>query len=136
MAAESFVTLAEYRLDAQDDKTPDELVEAMLSQQSAKLRAKLGRAASRVSKSEDAKALARYLVVDSSKKRLVRPTFEGVGEVEGATQASFTAGGFQSSYTLQNPSGAAYFDLDTLATLKQLLGCGQQLGTIMPRGLR
>lgn len=134
--ATSYATVAEYRLDMADDKTSDERIEAMLAQQSAKLRAEIPAwAVKRLAKNEDALLLARTLVTDASAKRLVTPSFEGVGEVAGATQASFSANGFSTSYQLQNPSGAAYWDMTTLADFKRLLGCSQTAGTILPGGL-
>lgn len=129
----AYADVSEYREDTGDEDTAESRVTAVLAQQSAKLRAELGDGAdARIAKSEDAQALARLLVVDAARKQLVRPSFDGVGEVDGATTASFTANGFQSSYTLQNPSGTAYFDRSTLVALKRLLGCGQAVGTVLP----
>lgn len=130
MAAYADVT--EYREDSGDESTSDSRVTAVLAQQSAKLRAELGSRAAGIAKSEDAQALARLLVTDAARKCLVAPSFEGVGEVAGATQASFTANGFQGSYTLQNPSGTAYFDRSTLKALKRLLGGSQRMGAVAP----
>lgn len=134
---DAYADVSEYREDTGDEDTADSRVSAVLAQQSAKLRAELGAASKRIDADEDARALARLLVTDAARKCLVRPSFDGVGEVDGATQASFTANGFQSSYTLQNPSGTAYFDRSTLRALKRLLGCGQGIGTVYPgRGWR
>ena len=128
----AYADVSEYREDTGDEDTADSRVTAVLAQQSAKLRAELGAASKRIDADEDARAIARLLVTDAARKCLVRPSFDGVGEVDGATTASFTANGFQGSYTLQNPSGAAYFDRSTLVALKRLLGCGQAIGTVLP----
>ena len=128
----AFADVSEYREDSGDDSTPESRVASVLAQQSAKLRAELGSRTALIAGNEDAEALARLLVTDAARKCLVAPSFEGVGEVAGATQASFTANGFQGSYTLQNPSGTAYFDRSTLKALKRLLGGSQRMGTIAP----
>ncbi len=128
----AFADVQDYRDATGDESTRDTRVATVLAQQSAKLRAELGSLAAGIDGNEDAGALACLLVVDAAKKCLVAPSFEGVGEVAGATQASFTANGFQGSYTLQNPSGAAYFDRATLKALKRLLGGSQRMGTIAP----
>ena len=128
----AFADVSEYREDSGDESTPDSRVVSVLAQQSAKLRAELGSRAAIIAGNEDAEALARLLVTDAARKCLVAPSFEGVGEVAGATQASFTANGFQGSYTLQNPSGTAYFDRSTLKALKRLLGGSQRMGMLAP----
>ena len=128
----AFADVSEYREDSGDESTPDSRVVSALAQQSAKLRAELGSRAALIDGNEDAEALARLLVTDAARKCLVAPSFEGVGEVAGATQASFTANGFQGSYTLQNPSGTAYFDRSTLKALKRLLGGSQRGGMLAP----
>ncbi len=129
----SYATVAEYVTDTGDETTDAARVLSVLTQQSAKLRAVLGReAAARIEGDEDAEALARLLVTDAARKCLVAPSFDGVGEVAGATQASFTANGFQGSYTLQNPSGAAYFDRATLKALKKLTGATQKARLFCP----
>lgn len=128
----AFADVSEYREDSGDESTPDSRVVSVLAQQSAKLRAELGSRAALIAGNEDAEALARLLVTDAARKCLVAPSFEGVGEVAGATQASFTANGFQGSYTLQNPSGTAYFDRSTLKALKRLLGGSQRMGMLAP----
>ena len=128
----AFADVSQYREDSGDESTDDARVASVLAQQSAKLRAELGGRAGRIAGNEDAEALARLLVTDAARKCLVAPSFEGVGEVAGATQASFTANGFQGSYTLQNPSGTAYFDRSTLKALKRLLGGSQRMGTLAP----
>ena len=128
----SYATVPEYREDTGDESSAEARVSSVLAQQSAKLRAELGSRAAGIDGSDDAKALARLLVTDAARKSLVAPSFEGVGEVAGATQASFTANGFQGSYTLQNPSGTAYFDRSTLKALKRLLGGSQRMGMLAP----
>ena len=127
----SYATVDEYRLDSGDSETSDERVTAVLAQQSAKLRAVAGIKA-KTTLTEDALAICRLLVTDAARKALKAPTIDGLGTVEGVTQTSFTANGFQGSYTLQNPSGVAYFDRDTLRALRRLLGTSQQCGTICP----
>lgn len=129
----SYASPEDYRTGTGDEASDDARILAVLAQQSAKLRAVLGRdAAARIEGDEDAEALARLLVTDAARKCLVAPSFDGVGEVAGATQASFTANGFQGSYTLQNPSGAAYFDRATLKALKRLVGATQRAGAFCP----
>ena len=127
----SYATVEQYRVDTLDESSDEARVMAVLEQQSAKLRATLGIGESRAL-SGDAATLARLLVTDAARKQLVPPSFEGVGEVAGATQTSFTAKGFQGSYTLANPSGSAYFDRSNLAALRKLLGRGQRIGVVCP----
>lgn len=127
----SYATVEQYRVDTLDESSDEARVTAVLEQQSAKLRAMLGIGESRAL-SGDAATLARLLVTDAARKQLVPPSFEGVGEVAGATQTSFTANGFQGSYTLANPSGSAYFDRSNLAALRKLLGRGQRIGIVCP----
>lgn len=128
----AYATVEQYRLDTGDEETDEARVEATLAQQSAKLRAELGRAAARIAGDEDAESIARLLVTDAARKCLVSPSVDGIGDVTGATQASFSVNGFSTSYQLQNPSGTAYFDRSTLKALRRLLGCSQQVGTICP----
>lgn len=128
----AYATVAQYREATGDETTANARIEAVLTQQSAKLRAELGVRAKGIAGNEDAESLACLLVTDAAHKSLVAPSFAGVGEVTGATQASFTANGFQGSYTLQNPSGTAYFDRATLKALKRLLGGSQRMGTFSP----
>lgn len=131
MAAEAYATVDEYRTDTGDESTPDDRVRAMLDQQSAKLRALAGISPSRTL-TEDQALLARSLVTDASRKALVPVTLEGLGDVTGATQGSFSANGFQASVQLSNPSGTAYFDRSTLAALRASLGTSQAIGTVRP----
>lgn len=128
--AAPFATVDEYRTDTGDTSTPDERVEAALSQQSAKLRALAGIAPSR-RLTEDQAELARALVTDAARKALVPPSLEGL-DMTGASQGSFSANGFQASIQLSNPSGTAYFDRSTLAALRALLGTTQAIGTVCP----
>jgi hypothetical protein len=127
----SYASVDEYRLDSGDESTSINRIESMLEQQSAKLRAAAGINAKSVL-TADALSLCRFLVIDASRKALKSPTIDGLGAVEGVTQTSFTANGFQGSYTLQNPSGTPYFDRDTLRALKKLLGTSQRCGTVLP----
>ena len=129
----AFATVDEYRIDTGDAVTDEERVAAELSRQSAKLRATLGIGRARTLEG-DAAALARDLVTDAARKKLVQPACApmGVEDLTGVSQSSFTANGFQGSFTFQNPSGTAYFDRSTLAALKRLLGCGQRIGTVCP----
>ncbi|MGO5267358.1 hypothetical protein ACTQ1D_01565 [Parafannyhessea umbonata] len=128
--AESYATVSEYRAETGDERSTDAAVAARLAQQSAKLRAK-ARIAEGRALTEDQRTLCHDLVVDACRKALVPPTLEGFGStLSGATSASFSANGFQQSVQLSNPSGAAYFDRDTLAALMASLGTGQRMGTV------
>lgn len=127
----AYATVAEYRLDSGDETTASERIEVALAQQSAKLRSKARISPTRTL-TEDQAAMARFLVCDAVRKALKPTAFEGVGDVSGATQASFSANGFTSSYTLQNPSGTPYFDQDTLKALMRSLGTSQLAGTVAP----
>ena len=129
--AASYATVEEYRLDTGDQSSADERCEVVLAQQSAKLRAQ-ARIGDGEELSEDALALCRLLVTDAARKQLVPPSFSGVGVVQGATQASWSANGFSGSYSVQNPSGNAYFDRGTLAALMRLLGRSVRIGTVSP----
>lgn len=127
----AYATVAEYRLDADDSTTAEDRIAATLEQQSAKLRETL-----RISESRpmtaDQRTLARMLVTDAARKSLVKPAIDGLGDVAGVTQASFTANSFQGSYTMSNPSGSAYFDRNNLAALRRSLFGSQRIGTVMP----
>ena len=70
--------------------------------------------------------------------KVAKTVLDGLGDVAGAKQASFSANGFQGSYTLANPSGTAYFDRDTLKAFLRSLGRSQRVGSVMPSygGLR
>lgn len=129
----AFATVDEYRIDTGDATTDEERIAAELSRQSAKLRATLGMPRYR-SLTGDARELARDLVTDAARKKLVQPACApmGVEDLTGVSQSSFTANGFQGSFTYQNPSGTAYFDRSTLTALKRLLGRGQRIGTVCP----
>ncbi|MCB6312294.1 MULTISPECIES: hypothetical protein [Gordonibacter] len=134
---EAYATVEEYRLDTGDATSPDDRVASALSQQSAKLRSRAGIPRSR-SLTEDQLQLARMLVTDAVGKALKPAVLDGLGDVAGAKQASFSANGFQGSYTLANPSGTAYFDRDTLKAFLRSLGRSQRVGSVMPSygGLR
>lgn len=127
----AFATVSQYRADSGDTTSTDERIQSLLDQQSAKLRGECGISAKR-KLTDDQETLARALVTDAARKVLIPPTFGGVGDITGASQASFTANGFQSSVTLANPSGAAYFDRSMLAAFKRLLGREQRIGWVMP----
>lgn len=126
-----YATVDDYRLDSGDTTTEDDRIKVTLEQQSAKLRTALNISESRALTS-DQLILARMLVTGAARKKLVTPSIDGLGDVTGATQASFSADGFQSSYTLSNPSGSAWFDLKDLAALKRSLFGSQRCGTVMP----
>ena len=128
---EAYATVEEYRLDSGDASTPDERAEAVLLQQSAKLRAKAGITES-YELSDDQKQLARLLVTDAARKMLVSPSIDEMGDVSGVKQSSFSADGFQASYTFANASGSAYFDSDTFKAFMRSLGRSQRVGTMMP----
>lgn len=129
--ADSYATVSEYRAETGDDDTPDDRIDLVLAQQSAKLRAVLGISTTRPL-DPDQMLLAQALVVDAARKQLIPPKLEGLGNVGGFTQGSFSANGFQASVSLQNPSGTAYFDRATLAALKATLGTSQSIGTVCP----
>lgn len=131
MAAASYATVEEYRTDTGDSATPADRVESTLAKQSAKLRALAGIREGRALTADQA-ALARDLVTDAARKQLVPALVEGVGEVAGASQTSFSVNGFQQSVSFANPSGTAYFDRTSLAALRRLLGTSQRAGTISP----
>lgn len=126
----AYATVDEYRNDTGDTTSAEARVQAKLDQQSAKLRAH-ARISSTYELTNDQAELARLLVVDAVYKSLVSPSIEGV-DLAGVTQGSFTANGFQQSYTLQNPSGTSYFDRDTLKEFMRSLGRSQSIGTCMP----
>ena len=130
--ADVYATYDEYVEDTGDDASDQARAVAMLRQQSAKLRALTGiKNGQRLT--EDQALLCRELVTDSVRKALVPPTLEGFGgDLSGATTAMFSANGFQQSVTMQNPSGAAYFDRSTLGALKATLGRRQRAGYIYP----
>lgn len=129
----SYATVEEYRIDTGDTTSTDERAEAMLTQQSAKLRAECGISSERVL-TDDQAALARALVTDAARKALIPVSVDGISDITGASQASFTANGFQSSVTLSNPSGAAYFDRSMLKAFKKSLGLEQRIGYVYASG--
>ena len=135
MAALSYATVEDYRADTGDASTDEARVRSALSQQSAKLRAIVGITATR-KLTADQTELARALVTDAVRKQLVPPAIDGLGEVAGVKQGSFSANGFQASYTLANSSGSAYFDGSLLKAFKRALGPSQRVYTIMPGGIR
>lgn len=126
-----YATLEDYQTMTGDVDSPDEKVNMLLGQQSAKLRALCGISPTTLL-SDDAKTLACSLVIDATKKALMPPMVDVMGELTGVSQASFSANGFQSSYSVANPSGSAYFDKSTLAAFKKLIKQTQRIGTILP----
>ena len=74
----AFATVDEYRIDTGDAATDEERVAAELSRQSAKLRATLGMPRYR-SLTGDARELARDLVTDAARKKLVQPACAPMG---------------------------------------------------------
>ena len=131
MAAKAYATVDEYRVDTGDEATSEDRVSAVLAQQSAKLRAHVGISEGR-RLTDDQKQLARMLVTDAAGKALKPASIDGLGEVAGAKQASFSANGFQGSYTFANPSGAAYWDRDALRAFVRSLGASQRIGSVLP----
>ena len=127
---QTYATVEQYRTDTGDSTTPDDRVQAMLDQQSAKLRPLAG-IRQGLEIDGDALLLARALVTDAARKALVPPTLEGV-DMTGASSGSFSANGFSASMQLSNPSGTAYFDRSTLSALRRLLGASQRIGTVCP----
>ena len=129
----AYATVEEYRICTGDEASDDVRIESLLEQQSAKLRAecRIGRKAVLT---EEQAELARALVVDASRKALMPVTWDGVSDITGASSAAFSANGFQSSVTLSNPSGAAYFDRSTLKAFKRSLGCEQRIGYVYVGG--
>lgn len=127
----AYATVAQYRAQTGDQTTDAERVEVALDAQSAKLRGEC-RITADLELSEDAETLARFLVVDAAYKGLKTDTLTGIGPVEGVTEASFAANGFQGSYTFQNPSGASYWDGATLKAFKRLIGKTQAVGIMAP----
>ena len=127
----AFATLDEYRLDTGDSSSDDERVQAVLAQQSAKLRA-YARLSEDADLTDDQKALARLLVTDASRKALAPMSIEGVGDLSGSTEGSFSANGFEQSWKLPSPNGTAYFDRETLRAFMRSLGRSQAMGTVLP----
>lgn len=130
--SETYATVDEYRTDSGDTASPDGRVDAMLLQQSAKLRALVGITAG-MTLTDDQLAMCRMLVTDSVRKALAPQVMAGIGtNISGATQASWSANGFSASTTFANPSGSAYFDRDTLRALRRSIGTSQSVGTVIP----
>lgn len=129
--AKSYATVEEYRIDTGDTASGEARVQAMLAQQSAKLRARAG-IAETARLTEDQLMLCRALVTDACRKALVVPTMDAFGDMTGLTQGTFSANGFSGSFQTANGSGSAYFDRDTLRALLRSLGRSQGAGTIIP----
>ena len=126
-----YATVEEYRTDSGDTESSDARVTAMLAQQSAKLRARVGIAESRAL-TDDQLLMCRALVTDACRKALVKPSVDAFGDLTGLTQGTFSANGFSGSFQNANGSGAAYFDRDTLRALMRSLGTSQCAGTVIP----
>ena len=129
----AYATVEEYRAYTGDETSTDARISAFLEQQSAKLRAEC-RISEDVELTSDQLTLAKALVTDAARKALMPVSLDGVSDITGASCASFSANGFQSSVTLANPSGAAYFDRSTLKALKRSLGCEQRIGYVYVGG--
>lgn len=127
----AYATLEEYRTDTGDLASDDNRVTAMLLQQSAKLRAKVGITETQ-HLTDDQLLLCRALVTDACRKALVHPMSEVMGDMAGMTQTTFSANGFSGSWQNSNGSGSAYFDKDMLKALIKSFGRSQGVGTIMP----
>lgn len=128
----AYATVEQYRTSAGDAASSDQRVNDALEEQSAKLRALVGISSER-KLTDDQAAIARALVVDAARKQLVPPIVEGIGDVSGLKQGSFSANGFQGSWTSANPSGSAWFDGSMLKAFKRSLGCSQRAGFLMPK---
>ena len=126
-----YATVADYRLQTQDEATSNERVQSYLEEMSAELRAECGLDGTEAL-TEDQALLAKSIVCDAASHALKPPSLDGLGEIAGATQASFSANGFTGSCTLANASGAAWFDKRKVARFKRLLGKAPRIGTIMP----
>lgn len=129
MAADVYATVEDYQALTGDETTDTTRVDAMLEQQSVRLRAECG-IKSGDTLTDDETALAKALVIDSVRKAFSQTVIEGLGAVDGASSASWGANGFSSSVTFSNPSGSAYFDSRMLNELKRLLGKSQQSGMV------
>lgn len=128
----AYATVDEYREETGDYTSECGRVKALLEQQSAKLRA-CANITEDFDLSDDQQTLAHFLIIDAVRKSLVSPSFDFEGvDATGTTQGSFSANGFQQSYTLQNPSGSAYFDRDTLKAFLRTLKGSQKIGSIYP----
>lgn len=127
----AYATVEEYRSESGDTSSTDERVTSLLDQQSAKLRAKAGITNAR-KLTEDQRLLARYLVIDATRKALVVPKADGIENALGIKQYSFSANGFQTSSTFSNPSGTPFFDNDTFKAFVKSLGGTQRIGNVMP----
>lgn len=116
----AYATVEEYRAYTGDETSTDARISAFLEQQSAKLRAEC-HISEDTELTSDQTTLAKALVTDAARKALTPVSLDGVSDLMGASSASFSANGFQSSVTLANPSGAAYFDRATLKAFKKSL---------------
>lgn len=129
----SYASYDDYVLATGDD-SDESVVERMLEDLSAELRAECG-ISDDGELPGDGGIIARKLVVDAARKALVPPSIDGyAGDLTGARQASFTSNGFTQSVTLSNSTGSAWFDSRSLARLKRLLGRGQRAAMVYPYG--
>ena len=126
-----YATVADYRLQTQDSTSSNDRVSAFLERASIELRAECGLSGTETL-TEDQASLAKSIVCDAASHALKPPALGGMGEVAGASQASFSANGFTGSYTLSNASGSAWLDRKMVSRLKRLLGKSPRIGTIMP----
>lgn len=125
-----YATYQDYVAVTDDTQANPDRVNMMLEGQSAKLRATCG-IPSGTELTGDAKILARDLVVDAIRKAIA-PPLAALGDVPGATQASWSANGFTASATYSNPTGDAYFNRNLLKAFKNALGRGSVVGSIAP----
>lgn len=126
-----YATEPDYRLITLDEKSPSERVGAFLARASAELRAECGLDGTEAL-TEDQAELAKAIVCDAASHALKPPSLGGMGEVAGATQASFSANGFTGNYTLSNASGSAWLDRKMVARFRRLLRRAPRIGTLMP----
>ena len=127
----AYATVADYRLQTLDTSSSDERVGAFLDRASVELRAECGLDGTETLTSDQSE-LAKAIVCDAASHALKPPTLGGIGEIAGATQASFSANGFTGNYTLTNASGSAWLDRKMVARLKRLLKKAPRIGTVMP----
>ena len=128
----AYATVNDYQLITGDTTSSDPRVEMFLKRASVELRAECGLDGTETL-TEDQAELAKDIVCDAASHALKPPKLGGMGEIAGATQASFSANGFTGNYTLSNASGSAWLDKKMVARLKRLLGKAPRIGTIMPQ---
>ncbi|MGN0056471.1 MAG: hypothetical protein ACI360_08560 [Atopobiaceae bacterium] len=132
--ATAYATVAEYRTRTGDQSSDADRVQMQLEDLSAQLRSEAGIREGQALTGDQA-LMCRSLVCDAASHALVSQAMDGFsGPLDGARQASFSAGGFQQTVTFTNPTGAAYFDRSELARLKRSLGTGARWGFVWPGG--